>query len=92
MGLIPGQGAKIPRALQPKKQNIEQKQCCTKFIKDFKNDAYEKKKALKKSTLVIQPLYRAHYETETLPSTCISPSLVPTARQVPSVIQDTEDT
>ena len=35
MGLIPGQGAKILHALQPKKQNIKQKQCCTKFNKDF---------------------------------------------------------
>ena len=31
-GLIPGQGAKIPHALWPKKQNIKQKQYC--FIKN----------------------------------------------------------
>ena len=34
-GLIPGQGAKIPHALQPKKQNIKQKQYCNRFNKDF---------------------------------------------------------
>ena len=28
---IPVQGAKIPDALQPKKQNLKQKQYCNKF-------------------------------------------------------------
>ena len=37
-GLILGWGAKILHALQPKKQNIKQKQYCSKFNKDFKND------------------------------------------------------
>ena len=37
VGSIPGQGAKIPRALGPKNQNIKQKQYCNKFNKDFKN-------------------------------------------------------
>ena len=46
-GLIPGQGAKIPRASRPKNQNIEQKQYCNKFNKDVKN-ATSKKKILKK--------------------------------------------
>ena len=31
MGSIPGQGAKIPHASQPKNQNVEQKQYCNKF-------------------------------------------------------------
>ena len=38
-GLIPGYGAKIPHALQPKqtnKKNIKQKQYCNKFNKDLK--------------------------------------------------------
>ena len=35
-GLIPGWGAKIPRALQPKDQNIKQKQYCNKFNKGLK--------------------------------------------------------
>ena len=35
-GSIPGQGAKIPHALGPKKQNVRQKQYCNKFNKDFK--------------------------------------------------------
>ena len=34
--LIPGCGAKIPHTLQPKNQNVKQKQYCTKFNKDFK--------------------------------------------------------
>ena len=36
-GLIPGQGAKILHASQPKSQNIKQKQYCNKLYKDFKN-------------------------------------------------------
>ena len=33
---ISGLGAKIPRASQPKNQNIKQKQCHNKFNKDFR--------------------------------------------------------
>ena len=33
MGLIPGWGAKMPHALQPKKQSIKQKQYYNKFNK-----------------------------------------------------------
>ena len=40
--LIPGQGAKIPHASQPKKKQII-KQYYKKFIKDFKNCPHEKK-------------------------------------------------
>ena len=36
-GSIPGQGARIPHASQPKNQNIKQKQYCNKFNKYFKN-------------------------------------------------------
>ena len=36
-GSIPGRGAKISHASQPKNQNIKQKQYCNKFNKDFKN-------------------------------------------------------
>ena len=46
--LIPGQRAKIPQALRPKKkkknQNIKQKQYCNRFNKDFKNGPHQKKK------------------------------------------------
>ena len=35
-GLIPSQGPTIPHALQPKNQNIKQKQYCNKFIKTLK--------------------------------------------------------
>jgi len=50
-GLIPGQEAKIPYALWPKKQNIKQKQYCKKFNKDFKNGPHLKKKKKKKTPL-----------------------------------------
>ena len=43
LNLIRGQGAKIPHDLQPKKQDIKQKQYCNKFNKDFKNDTHAKK-------------------------------------------------
>ena len=35
VGSIPGQGAEIPNAFQPKNQNIKQKQWYNKFNKDF---------------------------------------------------------
>ena len=47
VGSVPGWGAKIPHASQPKNQNIEQKQYCNKLNKDFKNGPH-KKKILKK--------------------------------------------
>ena len=37
------QGTKIPHALQPKTQNIKQKQYCNKFSKDVKNGPRQKK-------------------------------------------------
>ena len=42
--LIPGRGAKIPYATQPKHQNIKQTQFCNGFKKDFKNGPHQKKK------------------------------------------------
>ena len=36
VGLILDQGTKIPHALEPKNQNIIQKQYCNKLNKDFK--------------------------------------------------------
>ena len=42
VGLIPGQGDKIPHGLQPKNQNIKQKQYCNKFNKDFENGPHQK--------------------------------------------------
>ena len=44
-GLIPGRGAKIPHASQPKNQNIKQ----NKFNKDFKNGPHQKKILKKES-------------------------------------------
>ena len=43
-GLIPGQAAKIPHALRPKKQNMEQKQYFNKFNKGFENGLCQEKK------------------------------------------------
>ena len=45
-GLIPGQAAKTPHALQPKKKkkSIKQKQYCSKIKEDFKNGLHQKKK------------------------------------------------
>ena len=34
-GSIPGRGAEIPHVLEPKNQNIKQKQYCNKICKDF---------------------------------------------------------
>ena len=42
VGLIPGQGAKIPHSSQLRNQNIEQKQCCNNFSKDFKTGPHYK--------------------------------------------------
>ena len=47
-GSNPGQGAKIPHAWRPKKQNIKQKQYCNKFNNDFKNGPHQKKKKERK--------------------------------------------
>ena len=44
VGSIPGRAAKIPHALQPKHQNIKQKQYCNKFNKDFKKRKKKKEK------------------------------------------------
>ena len=41
-GLIPGQGAKIPHASQPKNQNIKQERYYNEFSKDFKNCPHQK--------------------------------------------------
>ena len=46
-GSIPGQGPKIPHALQSKNQNVNQKQYCNKFKKDFKNGPHKKKNFLR---------------------------------------------
>ena len=40
--LILGQGSKIPHALQPRNQNLKQKQYCNKFNKDFKDGPHQK--------------------------------------------------
>ena len=45
---IPGWGAKIPHASQPKNQNIKQKQYCNKFNRDLKNGPHQKKSFKKK--------------------------------------------
>ena len=52
-GLIPGQGTLIPHVLQPKNQNIKQKQYCTKFNKVFKNGPHEKNLKKKKNLQIL---------------------------------------
>ena len=42
-GSVPGRGAKIPHASRPKHQNINQKQYCNKFNKNFKIGTHQKK-------------------------------------------------
>lgn len=42
VGSIPGQGAKIPRGLKPKTQNIKTEGMLYKFNKDFKHDPHQK--------------------------------------------------
>ena len=64
MGLIHGQGAKISCASQPKIQSIKQKQCCSKFNKDFKNGPYPKKKSKKKHLCVRIIILYLHFRLE----------------------------
>ena len=49
VGLIPGRGAKIPTCLVARKQNIKQKQYCSKLYKTLKMVHIKKKKNLKKN-------------------------------------------
>ena len=52
-GLNPGRGAKISHASRPKNQNVNQKQYCNKFNKDFKKLVHiKKKKTLKKKSVL----------------------------------------
>ena len=43
VGLIPGEGAGIPYASKPKTQSVKEKQCCSKFNKDFKKRSTSRK-------------------------------------------------
>ena len=45
VGLIPGEGVKIPPASWPENQIIKQKQYCNKVNKDFKNGPHFLKKS-----------------------------------------------
>ena len=49
VGLVSGQGTEIPPALQPKKQNVRQRQYCNEFSKDFKNGPHQKILILEKT-------------------------------------------
>ena len=53
-GSIPGRGAKILHASQPKNQNIKQKLYCNTFSEDFKNGPCQKN--LKKEKKKIEPI------------------------------------
>ena len=41
VGLIPGEGAGIPYASKPKTQSVKEKQCCSKFNKDFDSGPHQ---------------------------------------------------
>lgn len=43
VGSFPGRGARVPHALGPEGQNMEQEQCCSKFNEDFENGPHLKK-------------------------------------------------
>ena len=63
-GSIPGQGPKIPHALQSKNQNVNQKQYCNKFKKDFKNGPHKKKfffKAIIRASMLVISLRESHH-------------------------------
>ena len=49
--LIPGQGAKIPHALQSKNQNIKEKLYCNKFNEDNKNKTFKGLESLIKNKI-----------------------------------------
>ena len=50
VGSVSGQGTEIPPALQPKNQNVRQRQYCNEFSKDFKNGPHQKILILEKTT------------------------------------------
>ena len=49
---IPGRGSKTPHDLEAKNQNIQRKQYCNKFNKDFKNGLHQK--SLKKRNWLLK--------------------------------------
>ena len=53
VGLIPGQGGKIPHALWPKNQMPKQKQHCSKFNTGFETGPHQMNKRIHKGTAVI---------------------------------------
>ena len=63
LGSIPGQGVKIPDASWPGNQNIQQKQCCNKFNKGFKNRPHQKKKKIHASSLYSLRIACVHVES-----------------------------
>ena len=59
--MIPGQGARTPHALWPKKkQSVKQKQYCNKFNKDFRNGPHQKKVKIKKNYHLIKKQTNKH--------------------------------
>ena len=49
VGSVSGQGTEIPPTLQPKNQNVRQRQYCNEFSKDFKNGPHQKILILEKN-------------------------------------------
>ena len=61
--LDPWLGDKIPHGLQPKNENIKQKQYCNKFNKNFKNNCPHKKRFFKKKLFEQSPKYTSRTMT-----------------------------
>ena len=63
LGLIPGQGTKIPPALGPRNQNVKQKQKGNKFNEDFKNGTHFKKNLRRKEIWDMRQKLMSHENT-----------------------------
>ena len=68
-GPIPGRGAGIPLASQPRDQGMKQKQCCGEFNKDFKSGPHQtkEKKNLKKKKKELSTVPSSGKETALRP-------------------------
>ena len=60
-GSVPGWGAGIPHASWPRSQNVEQRQCCNKFSKDFEDMVHIKKKKNLEKTKFLSAAPSASY-------------------------------
>ena len=59
-GSIPSLGAEIPHVLQPKNENIKERQHGNKFRKDFKNGPHQEKRNFLKTEYLLSNKERIH--------------------------------